>query len=338
MPRPTSAETTPTSVTRGKSWPLAIICVPTSTSMSPRLNRPSRSVSAPLRRMASRSSRATRAPGQRAPHLDFHALGAEARLVEIRPRAQRADGRHARRVVAVVAPRAARRALAVHDERHAAVGTVHRARALPAEHGGGESPPVQQHQRLFAAFDPQRQRPAEGAAQHQRRDRRPRTPRACRRWSPRRAGDRARAARARRARSGRCSRCRRSPSTASPTRGPRAPVPAGPHDGHVPAVVARASRPACTTPSCSSSTMIRPIRSSGANTADRVPTTTSMSPRRMRCHWSCRSPSDRPLCCTATRSPNVSRNCETIAGVSAISGTSISTRRPASRTAADSRR
>ncbi len=43
---------------------------------------------------------------------------------------------------------------------------------------------------------------------------------------------------------------------------------------------------------------------SGANTAERVPTTTSMSPRRMRCHWSWRSPSDRPLCWMATRSPN----------------------------------
>ena len=37
-PRPTSASITPTSVTRGKSWPLAIICVPTSTSVSPASN------------------------------------------------------------------------------------------------------------------------------------------------------------------------------------------------------------------------------------------------------------------------------------------------------------
>ena len=41
--------------------------------------------------------------------------------------------------------------------------------------------------------------------------------------------------------------------------------------------------------------------SSGANTAERVPTTTSTSPRRMRCHWSWRSPSERPLCWMATR-------------------------------------
>ena len=81
--------------------------------------------------------------------------------------------------------------------------------------------------------------------------------------------------------------------------------------------------------------MIRPMRSSGANTADRVPTTTSMSPRRMRCHWSWRSPSESAAVLHATRSPNAPRNCATIAGVSAISGTSISTRRPASRTAAD---
>ena len=49
--------------------------------------------------------------------------------------------------------------------------------------------------------------------------------------------------------------------------------------------------------------MTRPRWSIGANTADRVPTTTSTSPRRMRCHWSCRSPSDSAECWMATRSP-----------------------------------
>ena len=36
---PASTETTPTSVTFGKSWPLAIICVPTSMSSSPAAKR-----------------------------------------------------------------------------------------------------------------------------------------------------------------------------------------------------------------------------------------------------------------------------------------------------------
>ena len=60
-PGPTSAEITPTSVTRGKSWPLAIICVPTSMSSSPAAKRDSSDVSAPLRRTASRSTRPIRA-------------------------------------------------------------------------------------------------------------------------------------------------------------------------------------------------------------------------------------------------------------------------------------
>ena len=50
--------------------------------------------------------------------------------------------------------------------------------------------------------------------------------------------------------------------------------------------------------------MTRPRRGSGANTAERVPTTTSTSPRRMRCHWSWRSPIESALCWMATRSPN----------------------------------
>ena len=90
--------------------------------------------------------------------------------------------------------------------------------------------------------------------------------------------------------------------------------------------------------SCSSSTMISPSWCRGANTADRVPTTTDTSPRRMRNHWSERSPSDRPLCCTATRSPNASRNAPATAGVRAISGTSTSTDLPLRNTRSASRR
>ena len=65
-PSPTSASTTPTSVTRGKSWPLAIICVPTRMSVSPASKAASTRATAPRRTARSRSSRSTRASGSAA--------------------------------------------------------------------------------------------------------------------------------------------------------------------------------------------------------------------------------------------------------------------------------
>ena len=62
---PTSADITPTRVTFGKSWPLAIICVPMRTSTSPRAKRSRSAAAAPRRRTVSRSMRATDAPGKR---------------------------------------------------------------------------------------------------------------------------------------------------------------------------------------------------------------------------------------------------------------------------------
>ena len=56
-------------------------------------------------------------------------------------------------------------------------------------------------------------------------------------------------------------------------------------------------------PSCASSITMRRRSASGAMTADRVPTTTRASPRRMRHHASCRSPADMPECRVATASP-----------------------------------
>ena len=61
-----SAATTPTSVTLGKSSPFAIICVPTSTRVSPRRNAPSIRSCAPLAPVVSTSMRATGTPGKRA--------------------------------------------------------------------------------------------------------------------------------------------------------------------------------------------------------------------------------------------------------------------------------
>ena len=53
-----------------------------------------------------------------------------------------------------MASRAPGPAFAVDDQRDAAVGTVHRPRALTAEHGGREAAPVQQHERLLLAIEP----------------------------------------------------------------------------------------------------------------------------------------------------------------------------------------
>ncbi len=190
--------------------------------MSPARKRERIAVSAPFRRIASRSSRATRAPGH------SRRTSASTRSVP-NPACSRygagtvrARRRHPHRVVAVVAARAPRRPLAVHDQRHAAVGTVHRAGALPAEHRRGESAPVQQDERLLAPFEPRGERGFQRAAEDDvgaafrvflaHVDDRHR----------RQADDRARASRGRRARTVRSSRCSSSPSTASPNRARRA--------------------------------------------------------------------------------------------------------------------
>ena len=67
----------------------------------------------------------------------------------------------------------------------------------------------------------------------------------------------------------------------------------------------------------------------GAKTAERGPTQTRASPRRSRAHSSWRSPSESLECSTATVSPKRSTKRATICGVSAISGTSTITPRPA---------
>ena len=57
--------------------------------------------------------------------------------------------------------------------------------------------------------------------------------------------------------------------------------------------------------------------------AERTPTTTCASRRSMRRHSSYFSPSDKPLCKTATCLPKRARTRWTIWGVNAISGTNI---------------
>ena len=223
-PRPTSAEITPTSVTRGKSCPLAIICVPTSTSISP-AREPARAARRSRRAGASCRDRrrATRAPG------NARRTSASTRSVpkptcsRYGPAQLRARLRHARRVVAVVAARAAARA-SVHGQRHAAVRALERRAALPAEHGGREAAPVEQHDRLLAPRQPRRRCASRSARLRiDVRALRRRTPRACRRSSPSASGrSSTRRSSVTSVVASRSARCGSSPSTASPSRARRA--------------------------------------------------------------------------------------------------------------------
>ena len=76
--------------------------------------------------------------------------------------------------------------------------------------------------------------------------------------------------------------------------------------------------------------MISPSLTIGANTADRVPTTTRASPRRILCHCSALSSGVNCECSSATSLPNAATICPAIAGVNPISGTSSSALFPAS--------
>ena len=144
-PSPTSAEITPTSVTLGKSWPLAIICVPTRTSISPAAKRCESARRLPLRRTVSRSTRATRASGKALAH------SASTRSVPKPTRsrygaAHFARLRHRHRVVAVVAACRGRvpRVCTVSDTLQLGHSSV---AALPAEDGRGEAAAVEQDER-----------------------------------------------------------------------------------------------------------------------------------------------------------------------------------------------
>ena len=74
--------------------------------------------------------------------------------------------------------------------------------------------------------------------------------------------------------------------------------------------------------------MIRPTSGSGANTAERAPTTTRTSPPIAASRTARRSPSEMPECRTATRSPKRAAKRRAVWGESAISGTRTSTVRP----------
>src|SRR5581483_4935428 len=104
--------------------------------------------------------------GMNALHFRLDAFGAETGLLEIRSGAERTFVRHARGVVAIVTARAAGVALAMDDERDAAVRTVQRAGALTAEDRRREAATVQENQRLFVFREARRQSVAKRAAQN----------------------------------------------------------------------------------------------------------------------------------------------------------------------------
>ena len=145
--RPTSAATTPTSGTPGKSWPLATICVPTSTSSSPsRSRRSTISVGRGALRCRGRAARSARA-GTRA-HLLLDALGAEAEQRSVgRAAARAALGRRAAVLAVVAAQRAVGRVV---DEPDVAVGAALGVAALEAQDPRREAAPVQEQDRLRA--------------------------------------------------------------------------------------------------------------------------------------------------------------------------------------------
>ena len=281
-PSPTSAEMTPTSVTRRKI-----------VSLRDHL-RPDQHVDLTVREARQHvGHHAAPADGvpveprdagrrERLPHLGLDAFGAEPGLVEERPAARRARARHALRVIAVVAHRLP---AAVHDERDRAVRALQRAAALAAEHRRREPAPVEQQQHLLRPLEPGAdgvaERPAENLVSAGRRqlvahvDRahlghRPVQHAALEREqvvSPaRRMRVRLHRRRRRPEHNQRLACCARTMATSRPWY--------------------RGLSSCLYDPSCSSSTTMSPMFASGAKTAERVPTTASTSPRRMRCHWS----------------------------------------------------
>ena len=94
-----------------------------------------------------------------------------------------------------------------------------------------------------------------------------------------------------------------SPAKASPTPAPPPPPPASPASPPHPARGIAASPPACNSRHAPHPRSPAPGCCIGANTADRVPTTTRASPRRIRCHCSARSSGVNPECSSATSSP-----------------------------------
>ena len=91
-----SALTTPTSVTLGKSSPLAIICVPSRICTSPALKAASTCSWLPGVRIVSESIRRADVVGERPLDLALQPLGADAAVVQVRRRHAGQAGGHGR--------------------------------------------------------------------------------------------------------------------------------------------------------------------------------------------------------------------------------------------------
>ena len=292
---PTSAETTPTSVTLGKSCPLAIIWVPTSTSIAhfPETRQQGRSRAPAPHRVAVETRDADAREAFR--HVRLDPLGAEADGIQIRSRTVGARGRPSPRVVAVVATHAAR--TPVKRQRHAdSSGTRGCARTAGRARAGREPAPVQQDQRLLAPRQRALEGVDEGPADHHVRpgigglrthvDHLP----------PPGADAGARAPPSRRSGSGRCGCGERSPAKAWPNRG---------RPGRRRAARARSRRCARDSggcpPACRTCRAPRRRPPAPARPAARTPPTASRPPRRPRrggCDATDRGvhPGERPLC------------------------------------------
>ena len=157
-----SASTIPTRVTRGRSRPLAIICVPMSTSARCEAKCSRRISCSPASSTASRSQSSVRTPGNKPLDLGFHLPRSHTQRADGLALAVRAAGWDPAPVTAMMA----NQHFAVGGEREAAARAFHRAAALPADNGGGRAAPVEEQDGLFLPVQAIRQRGKQRAAEH----------------------------------------------------------------------------------------------------------------------------------------------------------------------------
>ena len=148
--RPRSARMAPTRLTRGRSRPLATICVPTRTSASPRAKLSISASWAARSRAASWSHRSTRATEGLLDLLD-DALRADAQVPDARAPAVGTARRLGPATPAVVADHAL--ADGVVGERRVAAPAAQDVAAVPALHDARRATPVQEEDGLLPALE-----------------------------------------------------------------------------------------------------------------------------------------------------------------------------------------
>ena len=315
-PSPVSASTTAASSTPGKWWPFATICVPTSTARS-RVREALERVAQLLRlrdRVGVEADHARARAACFASSRSSFCVPAPMRASSAEPQAGHVSPIGSERAAVVAAQRARPRAAS------SATSQLGQRRVAPqARQWTAGATPRRLRSRI--AFPPplrESRRAPRGAAP--RADSRPRG--AGRRRAPTAAARRS----ARRARAARATAT--TPGAASPTRTPR-PRPRARRASPPPCARRSADRtPACTTRRAPRRRRRRRASGTGANTAERAPTTTGASPDAIRSRSSRRSASLSAEWRTATRSPKRARKRPSVCGVSAISGTSTIAPRP----------